>query len=119
MLKSFLESNLLKAFQTDLKDAYSLFVLKRTTVANDKQTGRKTTSVQEFPSSGVFGKFTAQEVDGSNILYTDERLLILQNQLATIPVTGDLINNKRVSSVGKDPANVTWVLGLRSTNGLE
>lgn len=119
MLKEMLDKNLLAAFQNQLADAYSPFVLSRTTTTLDKNTGKKTTSTQTFPSSGVFGKFTSEEVDGTSILYTDERLLILQSQISTKPNTGDIVNGKRVASVGKDPANVTWVLGLRSTNGLE
>ena len=122
MLKEFLDTNLKAAFQNQLKDAYKPFVLKRTTNTRDKQTDQtdqNVITVETFNSSGVFGKFNSEEVDGSNILYTDERLLILQSQLSTRPEIGDVINNKRVSSVGKDPADVTWVLGLRSTNGLE
>ena len=119
MLKEFLDTNLKAAFQNQLKDAYKPFVLKRTINTRNKQTDQNVITVDTFNSSGVFGKFNTEEVDGSNILYTDERLLILQSQLSTRPEIGDIIANKRVSSVGKDPADVTWVLGLRSTNGLE
>ncbi len=119
MLKERLTKNLLRAFQTNLKDAYKPFTLVRTTHEIDPDTDENITTVQSFDSSGVFGKFNNEEVDGTNIQYTDERLLILQETIATKPVIGDVVGSKRVSSVGKDPADVTWVLGLRATNGLE
>lgn len=119
MLKELLTKEMLYAFANDLKDAYKPFVLTRTEIIRDKRTDENTEIVTTLNGHGVFGSFTAEEADGSINLITDTRLLILQEAFDGKPAEGDYINGFRVISVKKDPADVTWVLGLRKTNGLE
>lgn len=119
MLKDLLTKELLYAFANDLKDTYKPFVLTRTEIIRDKRTDENTEIVTTLNGHGVFGSFTAEEADGSVNLITDTKLLIIQDAFAGKPVEGDYINGYRVISVSKDPADVTWVLGLRKTNGLE
>lgn len=119
MLKDLLTKELLFAFENDLKDTYKPFTLTRTVITRDKRTDENTTLVTTLNGHGVFGSFTAEEADGSVNLITDTKLLIIQEAFAGTPAEGDYINGYRVISVSKDPADVTWVLGLRKTNGLE
>ncbi len=119
MLKELLTTNLLSAFQNELKDAYAPFTLRRTSSIRDKLTDTDTITVTSYPSNGVFGKFNKEEVDGTSIQYTDVRLLILQDTIEIKPKIGDIVDQFSVASVSEDPAKVTWVLGLRATNGVE
>ena len=119
MLKDLLTKELLFAFENDLKDTYKPFTLTRTVITRDKRTDENTTLVNTILGHGVFGSFTAEEADGSINLVTDIKLLVIQDAFTGTPEEGDYINGYRVISVKKDPADVTWVLGLRKTNGLE
>ncbi|MBK5373509.1 hypothetical protein JFT81_02520 [Pseudomonas sp. TH43] len=77
-----------------------------------------------FGGRGVFGSYLAKEIDGSLIQTTDEKLLILQNELyltvegvptAMIaePKIGDIIDRKRALNVSQDPVGATWTIQLR------
>lgn len=90
----------------------------------DPVSGKTISLTTTYIGRGVFGTYVAKEIDGSLIQTTDEKLLILQNELfvseggiATItpaePKSGDLIGGKRIQSVGQDPAGATWTVQLR------
>ncbi|MBK5512290.1 hypothetical protein [Pseudomonas sp. TH15] len=77
-----------------------------------------------YGGRGVFGSYLAKEIDGSLIQTTDEKLLILQNELyltvegvptAMIaePKIGDIIDRKRALNVSQDPVGATWTIQLR------
>lgn len=90
----------------------------------DPSTGTTTGGTVIYTGRGVFGSYLAKEVDGSLIQTTDEKLLILQNELfitaAGLPTAapaepkiGDIIASKRVLNVSQDPAGATWTVQLR------
>lgn len=77
-----------------------------------------------YGGRGVFGSYLAKEIDGSLIQTTDEKLLVLQNELfitvmgeptaeAATPKIGDIIGGKRALNVAQDPAGATWTIQLR------
>ncbi|MCQ3000464.1 hypothetical protein NLO98_11950 [Pseudomonas syringae] len=90
----------------------------------DPDSGKTISQTTIYTGRGVFGTYIAKEIDGSLIQTTDEKLLILQNELfvsqggiATVtlaePKSGDVIAGKRVLTVGQDPAGATWTVQLR------
>lgn len=119
MLKNLLTKELLLAFKNELKDTYKPFMLERKSYVRDPRTDQNTVVITTIAGNGVFGSFSAEEADGAVNLITDTKLLIIQDAFDGEPMHGDYIGDLRVISVSKDPADVTWVLGLRKTNGLE
>lgn len=90
----------------------------------DPSTGTTTGGTVTYAGRGVFGNYLAKEIDGSLIQTTDEKLLILQNELfisatgvpnltRAEPQIGDTIGGKRVLNVSQDPAGATWTVQLR------
>jgi len=97
---------------------------RKSTPAYDPSTGTTTGGTITYTGRGTFGSYLAKEIDGSLIQTTDEKLLILQNELfisaAGLPTTtpaepklGDIIAAKRVLNVSQDPAGATWTVQLR------
>lgn len=91
----------------------------------DPVTGVAAPSLITYGGRGVFGSYESKEIDGSLVLATDEKLLILQNELlitengeattiAAVPVIGDIIAGKRVMRVSRDPADATFTVQLRA-----
>lgn len=113
-LRDEIQADIAAAFDDDLADAVRQFTLTRTVRGGyDPVTGQETVSTEIFDSRGVFGRFKQEEVDQQHILATDERLLVLQSEIATAPKVGDEVGNKRVLNVFADPAAATWTLQLR------
>jgi len=85
-------------------------------------TGTYTPNETEYAIVGVLGSYTAMEVDGQQIKAFDRRLLIRQAALPITPTLNDRVEVEdgtswQVIDVGEDPAEVTWDLHLRGTNG--
>lgn len=122
-----IQADLAEAFDDadGLADAVKPVAGTRTvTGAYDPATGKPASTTATYAGRGVFGSYLAKEIDGSRVLGTDEKLLVLQNELlitvggaATLdlaqPMVGDVIGGKRVLDVGQDPAGATWTLQLR------
>jgi hypothetical protein len=96
--------------------------VRKETPAYDPATGQNSGGISTYSGRGVFGSYLAKDVDGSLILTTDVRLLVLQNELlATVadvtapiePKVGDTIGGQRVVNVIQDAAGATWTLQLR------
>jgi len=91
----------------------------------DPVTGFETEgSTLVYAGRGVFGSYSIREIDGSLIETTDEKLLVLQNELfvsvdglptavAAVPAIGDIIGGKRALSISEDPAKATFTIQLR------
>lgn len=90
----------------------------------DPDTGTAPEVVITYAGRGVFGSYLAKEIDGSLIQTTDEKLLILQNELfVTVegvptaiiaePKIGDIVGGKRSLNVSQDPVGATWTIQLR------
>lgn len=90
----------------------------------DPETGTAPEVLITYCGRGVFGSYLTKEIDGSLIQTTDEKLLILQNELFITflatptailaePKIGDIIGGKRALYISQDPAGATWTVQLR------
>ncbi|SED30546.1 hypothetical protein SAMN04490185_3220 [Pseudomonas frederiksbergensis] len=90
----------------------------------DPDTGTAPEVTITYGGRGVFGSYLAKEIDGSLIQTTDEKLLVLQNELfitflgastaiLAVPEIGDVIGGKRALNVSQDPVGATWTVQLR------
>ncbi len=66
----------------------------------------------------VFTEFTANEIDGSKVLATDEKVLIANLDLTPTPKAGDRIHKSatdhwKVMDKEIDPASALWILQTR------
>lgn len=124
-IRSELQTELARAFDTDLADAVREVEGSRSMQGvYDPELGGSTTTTIRYFGRGVFGQYKSREVDGTRILASDVRLKVLQNELLmevaeganatpAIPAISDQISGYRVINVGQDPAQATWTIQLR------
>lgn len=125
-LQDKLQTKLAKAFDGKLADAVREVSGARIVAGEyDPITGSDTGgSTLNYSGRGVFSSYLAREIDGSLIQTTDEKLLVLQNELfvllagsptseIVVPAIGDIISGKRVLNVSEDPAMATFTIQLR------
>jgi len=128
------------AFDDDLADAVRAFQASRKVGQGTYDPVEDTwvPAMLYYGGRGVFGSFSAELVDGLQILATDIKLLVLQLELLDIqgagsdnesaddtdltadkvaelitPKVDDIIDGMRVISAKQDPAAVTWTVQLR------
>lgn len=77
-------------------------------------TGEVESTITTYTGRGIFAGYKAQEIDGTLILSSDEKLTALQSETTDAPQVGDTVNGKRVEAVGQDPVGATWTVQLRS-----
>jgi hypothetical protein len=98
-----------------LADAVRAFTGIRTaTGAYDPATGTAGSNTVSYTGRGIFGSYEAKDVDGTNILASDTKLIALQAEVTGTPMVGDRIGSQTVKGKGEDPASATWILQLRS-----
>lgn len=125
-LRSELQAELGRAFDTDLADAVAAVDGSRAVPGTyDPEKGGSTPATTlHYAGRGVFSQYKAREIDGARILATDVRLKVLQNELLVkdggtvtedpaTPAIGDRISGYRVMDVGQDAAKATWAIQLR------
>ena len=125
-LREEIQADLAEAFDTDLADAVRAVSGARVVAGEyDPITGSDTGgSTLNYSGRGVFSSYLAREIDGSLIQTTDEKLLVLQNELFVLldgaqtaeiaaPAIGDIISGKRVLNVSEDPVMATFTIQLR------
>lgn len=75
-----------------------------------------TTKVYE--GRGVLGNYLKDVVKPSDYQVEDGKLLVLQNEVSAVPQIDDVINIDgglfRVINIGKDPANATYKIQIRT-----
>lgn len=103
------------AFDTDLADAVQRFDGTRRIANSDDWAinGNQGTKLQ-YQGRGVFGNYSANEIDGTNITKHDVKLTCLQAETTAVPMIDDVINGYVVLSVAKDPADVSYSIQLRA-----
>jgi hypothetical protein len=79
----------------------------------DPATGSVSSTTETYTGRGVFGGYSAMEVDGQHVLATDVRLTALQSEITSSPEVGDDLAGYRVITVMQDPAGATYTLQLR------
>lgn len=125
-LRSELQADLGRAFDTDLADAVAAVDGSRSEPGTyDPEKGGSTPATTlHYAGRGVFGQYKAREIDGTRILAADVRLKALQNELLVkdggtvteepaTPAIGDRIGGYRVIDVAQDAAKATWTIQLR------
>lgn len=136
-LRDDIQADIAEAFSGDLSDAVGAFRLTREIAGEyDPVTGGAETVREHFYGRGVFGSFSADEVDGQHIIQTDIKLTCLQNEITNesgdigMPEVGLLLVNEsgvnnwfryffetyddyRVTQVWQDPAKASWTIQLR------
>lgn len=58
--------------------------------------GYEAEGIQTFDFQGVFINFSTEEIDGTNVLATDRKLLIDAGSLSSIPAVGDMVSGSVV-----------------------
>lgn len=80
-------------------------------------TGTVTDSTTDYTVSVVFNQYKAADVDGANILSTDQQALIPVENLGCTPSNHDYmtVDGERWNVVDKetDPAEALWILQIR------
>lgn len=114
-LNSEITADIANAFDNDLADAVTKFTATRQSnddwVINDN--GAPT---EAYTGRGVFGSYSAYETDGQVIGIHDVKLICLQSEVTGTPMIDDVINDMRVLSIAKDPADVSYTIQLRGLN---
>lgn len=123
-----IQAELAEAFDDPdgLADAVKLFAGSRTVKgAYDPAIGGAAPAATiRYSGRGVFGSYLAKEIDGTRVLTTDVKLLVLQNELfeeqddlvagaPAAPIIGDQVDGYRAINVSEDPARATWTIQLR------
>jgi len=105
--------------EDELGDTVTVFVAARVVPGEyDPETGTSDATLT-YGGRGIFSGYKAAEIDGSRILATDTKLLVLKAEVVSLPGVpvapqiGDLIAGQRAMNVGKDPAGATWTIQLR------
>jgi len=117
-LTSKTQSALAKAFNGSLADAVKevTFILNISS-AYDELTQTVVHTTEEETSRGVFVDYERNELKDSAIINTDDKLIVLQNELTLVPAIDMIISAEgyvgKVINVRKDPANIQWELQCR------
>lgn len=98
---------------------YNVF---QTTSSYDPDTGTAVRKETSYTVPGLFLEYKKQDIDGVQIKAHDQKFLFQQKDLAVTPTLQDRIVRAsgatwEVISVSQDPANVTWEVQVRTTNG--
>ncbi len=115
-LNSEITTDIADAFSTDLADAVKDFTAMRSSQSDDWTINDNGAPVQVYTGRGVFGSYSAYETNGGVIGIHDVKLTCLQSEVTTTPMIDDVINNMRVLSIAKDPADVSYTIQLRGLN---
>ena len=98
-----------------LADAVKPFTAFRTVAGSyNPATGQVTTTSTSYTGRGIFASYSAQDIDGTLILSSDEKLTALQSEVTARPKVGDKIGIRTVESVQQDAVGATYVLQLRA-----
>ena len=97
-----------------LADAVKPFTATRQgAAAYNPATGEVEATTSTYTGRGIFANYSARDIDGTLILASDVRLTALQAEVTDAPQVGDMVNGKRVETVGADPVGCTFVMQLR------
>jgi hypothetical protein len=92
---------LISDVQVDLKDAFDneladvvvpIALIKKDAIGEyDVTSGKMQSYCVSYPSRGIFSAYPSNKVDGTNIRYTDEMLLIIANEIEVALEIDDII----------------------------
>ena len=116
-LKSDIQSALAAAFDSNLSDAVKQLTYTKIESTYNPIIGETIITETTYNTRGVLDKERAVEIFNQSYKPQDTVILILQNELNTIPDIDDYIeengNKWKIIAIKNDPADVTWELLCR------
>lgn len=80
-------------------------------------TGAITYSSTSYSFNSLIVKYERNEIDGSNVIATDSKMIFPQSRLAVTPKTTDTFTISgatwEIKSIDQDPASATWTIQIR------
>lgn len=80
-------------------------------------TGAITYSSTSYSFNSIIVKYERNEIDGTNVLTTDSKMIFPQTRVSVTPKTTDTITISSVTweikSIDQDPASATWTIQIR------
>lgn len=121
-LRAEIQADVAEAFDTDLADAVQTMILvdNKNSVYNPN-TGVYTETGLTYSTRGTISYFTQLEIinSGGSIDITDNKVLILANEVDVIPITDYLLRvgsaEYRILKTKMDPAKVAYILQVRES----
>ncbi|UDE99484.1 glutamate 5-kinase [Acinetobacter pittii] len=118
-LRDELQAEIAEAFDEDLADAVHTFICERVISTNwNPKTNTSENVVENYSGRGVlFGSYYQYEIQTLGVLATDNKAVILQNEVTMVPkiddewITG--LGTFRVIHIQQDPAATIWKCQLR------
>lgn len=123
MINALINKHLPKAFDNPLRDTVTSFTATRKGEGGvydpieDQYVGSPDVN---YTGRGIFGSFSNEEIQATQIDITDVKLTCLQIEVAQSPKVDDVITadgqDRRVLAVSQDPSRSIWILQLRGLN---
>ncbi|AVN22487.1 glutamate 5-kinase [Acinetobacter pittii] len=118
-LRDEIQAEIAEAFDEDLADAVHTFTCERIVSTSwNPKTNTSENVVENYSGRGVlFGSYNQYEIQTLGVLATDNKAVILQNEVTMVPkiddewVTG--LGTFRVIHIQQDPAATIWKCQLR------
>ncbi|EXE92077.1 MULTISPECIES: hypothetical protein [Acinetobacter calcoaceticus/baumannii complex] len=118
-LRDELQADLAEAFNEDLEETVHSFTCERIVSTSwNPKTNTSENVVENYSGRGVlFGSYNQYEIQTLGVLATDNKAVILQNEVTMVPkiddewVTG--LGTFRVIHIQQDPAATIWKCQLR------
>jgi len=97
-LRSDVQSELKAAFDNELSDVVAAFTLKKTVYDGTRnvETGLNNSTETSHTSRGIFNAMPTEKINGTDVLATDEELVVIANEINT----SIDVNNKIVLTNG-------------------
>ncbi|EMP8702884.1 TPA: glutamate 5-kinase [Acinetobacter baumannii] len=118
-LRDEIQAEIAEAFDEDLADAVHTFTCERIVSTSwNPKTNTSENVVENYSGRGVlFGSYNQYEIQTLGVLATDNKAVILQNEVTMVPkiddewVTG--LGTFRLIHIQQDPATTIWKCQLR------
>lgn len=121
-LRTEIQSEVGQAFDTDLADAVqTIIVVDNKNSIYNPTTGDYSETGLTYSTRGVVSSYTQLEIrnSGGAIDITDNKILILVNELSVIPRTDHLLridsSEYRILKIKQDPAKATYTFQVRES----
>ncbi|HEO1793690.1 TPA: glutamate 5-kinase [Acinetobacter baumannii] len=118
-LREELQAEIAEAFDEDLADAVHTFTCERIVSTSwNPKTNTSENVVENYSGRGVlFGSYNQYEIQTLGVLATDNKAVILQNEVTMVPKIDDnwltALGSFRVVHLQQDPAATIWKCQLR------
>lgn len=118
MMHNKITTKIRAAFAGKLKDVCKNFTYTETHSIVDQRTDKETVTTATYTGYGAFLRPNSEETNDL-ILSTDTKILVIQEDINWSPKIGQMIDGKRIFSIGEDPTHSLWKIFARYHNALE